>query len=152
MWTHLELNLGLSDVLLAPVSTGNLLCLCDLVSDSLSHVSLGQARLINVMYLGTEVLQCVSLNGVDAELRIGLHRSESAREEELLAAAALLDDLNESGLQLLDGRNVVGQDTHLAGFRGEVDLDAAIWIRQYSLAETEFGAGGPAETYTSWDL
>ena len=76
------------------------------------------------MYLGAEVLQCVSLDGVDAELRVGLNGREPARQEELLAAAALLDDLDKSGLQLLDGRDVVGQDTHLAGFRGKVDLDA----------------------------
>lgn len=78
------------------------------------------------MYLCAEVLQRVSLDGVDAELRVGLDGRESAREEELLAAAAFLDDLDESGLQLLDGRNVVGQYTHLTGLGGEVDLDAAL--------------------------
>ncbi len=45
------------------------------------------------------------------------------RTEELLAAAALLNDLDQAGLQLLDGGNVVGEDTHLSGFRGDVDLD-----------------------------
>lgn len=43
--------------------------------------------------------------------------------EELLAAAALLDDLDQTGLQLLDGGDVVGEDTHLSGLGGEVDLD-----------------------------
>jgi hypothetical protein len=78
-----------------------------------------------IAYIRAKVLQCVGLNGVDAELRAGLHGSESARQEELLAAAALLDDLNQPGLQLFDRRYVVCQDTHLAGFRGEIDLDAA---------------------------
>lgn len=76
------------------------------------------------MYLGAEVLQCVSLDSVDAELRVGLNGRESARQEELLAAAALLNDLDKSGLQLLDGGDVVGEDTHLSGLCGEVDLDA----------------------------
>lgn len=43
--------------------------------------------------------------------------------EELLASAALLNDLNETGLQLLNGGNVVGKDTHLARFRWDVDLN-----------------------------
>lgn len=43
--------------------------------------------------------------------------------EELLATTALLDDLDESGLQLLNGRYVVGKDTHLSGLSGDVDLD-----------------------------
>lgn len=124
--THLELDLGLGNVLLAAVSASNLLRLCDLVPDSLgirqSHVALPDS---DVVYLCAEVLECVSLNGVDAELRVGLDGREAARQEVLLAAAALLEDLNEASLQLLDGRNVVGQDTHLAGFRGKVDLDAA---------------------------
>lgn len=77
----------------------------------------------SVAHLSAEVLQSVTLNGVDAELGARLHSRESTRQEELLAAAALLNDLDESGLQLLDGRHVVGQDTHLTGFRGEVDLD-----------------------------
>lgn len=149
--THLELDLGLSNVLLAAVSASNLLRLCDLVPDSLvtrqSHVA---PHLSNIVYLYAEVLQWVSLDCVDAELRVGLDGREAARQEELLAAAALLDDLDESGLQLLDGRDVVGQDTHLAGFRGEVNLDAAESIRQYSLSQE--GSGGPAETYTSCDL
>jgi hypothetical protein len=43
--------------------------------------------------------------------------------EELLAVAALLDDLDQTGLQLLNGRDVVGEDTHLSRLGGEVDLD-----------------------------
>lgn len=101
--THLELNLGLGDVLLATVSAGNLLCLCDLVSDSLSHRQLCiPPHRSTIVYLCAEVFQSVSLDSVDAELRIGLHRREPARQEELLAAAALLDDLDKSGLQLFD--------------------------------------------------
>jgi hypothetical protein len=80
---------------------------------------------LDTVYLCAEVLQCVSLDGVDAELRVGLDGREAARQEELLAAAALLDDLDEAGLQLLDGGHVVGQDAHLTGLGGEVDLDAA---------------------------
>jgi hypothetical protein len=46
-----------------------------------------------------------------------------ARTEELFAAAALLNNLDESRLQLLDGRNMVCKNTHFTGFSGNVDLD-----------------------------
>jgi hypothetical protein len=75
-------------------------------------------------YLGAEVLEWVALNGVDAENGAGLDSSEAARQEELLAAALLLDDLDQARLQLLDGGNVAGQNTHITGLGGEVDLDA----------------------------
>lgn len=45
------------------------------------------------------------------------------RTEELFASTTLLNYLNETGLQLFNGRNVVCKHTHLAGFRGNVDLD-----------------------------
>jgi hypothetical protein len=43
--------------------------------------------------------------------------------KELLASTTLLNDLNESRLQLFDRRNVICEDTHLAGLRRNVDLD-----------------------------
>ena len=46
------------------------------------------------------------------------------RTEELLAATGLLDDLNKTRLQLLNGGNVTSEDTHLSGLGGNVDLDA----------------------------
>lgn len=75
-------------------------------------------------YLSAEVLQWVALDSVDAEDGAGLHGSKATGEEELLAAALLLDDLDQTRLQLLNGWHVVCQDTHVAGFRWEVDLDA----------------------------
>lgn len=45
------------------------------------------------------------------------------RTEELLGATTLLNNLNKAGLQLFDRGNVVGEDTHLTGFGGNVDLD-----------------------------
>ena len=45
------------------------------------------------------------------------------RTEELLAATLLLDDLNQARLQLLDRRNVRGEDTHIARLGGDVDLN-----------------------------
>lgn len=62
--------------------------------------------------------------------QIGLERPSNhatqvgTRTEELLASARLLNNLNKTWLQLLDRRNVVGEDTHLARLGGEVDLDA----------------------------
>lgn len=46
--------------------------------------------------------------------------------EELLASAALLQNLNETGLELLDGGDVVGENTHLTSFGGDVDLDTVV--------------------------
>jgi hypothetical protein len=40
-----------------------------------------------------------------------------------LLAAGLLDDLDHSWLELLDGWDHVGEDTHLSGLSGDVDLD-----------------------------
>ena len=48
------------------------------------------------------------------------------RTEVLLAGTALLEDLNETGLELLDGGNVVGEDTHVTGGGGDVDLGTVI--------------------------
>ena len=54
------------------------------------------------------------------------------RTEVLLGGAALLEDLDETGLELLDGGNVVGEDTHLTGGGGNVDLGTVIAeVRQY---------------------
>lgn len=60
--TYLKLNLGLSNVLFATVAASNLLCLRNLVLDS----------------LGAEVLKSVTLNSVDAELGAGLDGGETA--------------------------------------------------------------------------
>lgn len=46
----------------------------------------------------------------------------SGHTEELLGTA-LLDDLDDAGLELLNGGNVVGEDTHLTRLGGDVDLD-----------------------------
>ena len=59
--THLQLNLGLSNVLLASAAVGDLLGLSDLSSDG----------------IGAEVLKGVTLDGVDAEDGVGLNSSES---------------------------------------------------------------------------
>jgi hypothetical protein len=45
------------------------------------------------------------------------------RTEELLAATTLLNDLNETWLQLFDGWDVVGENTHLSGLGGKVNLN-----------------------------
>lgn len=59
--THLQLNLRLSNVLLASAAVGNLGGLGNLVLDS----------------IGAEVLQSVTLGGVDAHGRVGLDSRES---------------------------------------------------------------------------
>ena len=50
------------------------------------------------------------------------------RTEELLVGTALLHDLNETGLQLLNGGNVVGENTHLTGLGGDVNLDTVVRV------------------------
>lgn len=104
---NLELNLSLSNVLLTATTIGNLLGLGDLGFDS----------------IGAEVLEGVGLHGVDAQSRVRLNDGETTRKEELLVGTTLLNDLNKTRLQLLNGRNVVGEDTHFSGLGGDVDLD-----------------------------
>lgn len=111
-------------------------------------------------YVGAEVLQGETLDGVDAQMGVGLNDGETTgdwikgemrqyasncalcghsdgsintgwvgtvgRTEELLGGTALLDDLDETGLELLNGGNVVGEDTHLTGLGGDVDLDTGL--------------------------
>lgn len=101
-------------------------------------------------YLGAEVLERETLDGVDAQLGVGLNDGESTRDcthplaswtepivrstcyatesghtEELLGTA-LLHDLNQTRLQLLNRGNVVGEDTHLTSLGGDVDLDTGV--------------------------
>lgn len=61
--THLQLNLGFGNILLAAAAVRNLLGLSDLGTDSLR----------------AEVLQGVTLDGVDAQLRVRLDNGETAR-------------------------------------------------------------------------
>ena len=61
---------------------------------------------------------CASINAP----KYRIYPKRSARTEELLGAG-LLDDLDDAGLDLLDGGNVVGEDTHLTRLGGDVDLD-----------------------------
>lgn len=84
--------------------------------------------------------------------------------EELLAGAALLQNLDETGLELLNGGNVVGEDTHLTRLGGEVDLDTVSSERSISMRlqvgdvgtpkkHGAFGSGQNARlTYTPVEL
>jgi hypothetical protein len=60
---HLELDLGLGNVLLAAASARNLLRLRDLGADG----------------VGAEILNRETLNGIDAQDRVGLNNGESTR-------------------------------------------------------------------------
>lgn len=57
------------------------------------------------------------------------------RTEELLVAAALLNNLDQAGLQLLDGGDVVCEDTHISGLGGQVDLDDILGLVEGLLCE-----------------
>lgn len=79
---HLELDLGLSNVLLAAAAACNLLGLGDLVSDGLYSLSAFEPLepfLVHA-YLSAEVLEGETLNSVDAELGAGLDGSETTRD------------------------------------------------------------------------
>ena len=103
------------------------------------------------LYLGAEIFQGESLYSVDTKLRIWLYGSKASRyyqqghvlvkslpaglflvlhprirTEKLFATAALLNNLNQSRLQLFNRRNMVGQNAHLAGLCRDVDLNA-VW-------------------------
>lgn len=103
----LNLNLGFSNVLLTPGTSGNLLGLGELTPDSLC----------------TEAVQGVGLTSVDAQLGVWLYDSESTRDEILLASTRLFDDVDNTWSELLDGRDVVGEDTHVSRLSRDVDLD-----------------------------
>ena len=68
-------------------------------------------------------------------------RARTGRTEVLLGGATLLNNLNETRLQLLDGGNVVGKDTHLTGGGGDVDLGPVVAKVRQSRHSRE-GAGG----------
>lgn len=48
------------------------------------------------------------------------------RTEVLLGGATLLNNLDKAGLELLDRGDVVGQNTHLTGGGGDVDLGPVV--------------------------
>lgn len=50
-----------------------------------------------------------------------------SRTEKLLATTLLFNDLHKAWLQLLNGWDMAGEDTHLSGLGGNVDLHAAVW-------------------------
>jgi len=81
----------------------------------------------------------------------------SKRTEELLAATSLLDDLDKTRLELLDGRDMVGQDTHLTRLGWDIHLYAVVssvwqfvaYPHIFLIHSYRYSAG---RTYTSWDL
>lgn len=70
--------------------------------------------------------------------------------EILLAAATFLDNLNKSGFQLFNRRNVVGKNTHFSRFGGNINLYTIRIILEGPTARwrSKFGEG----SYTSVDL
>lgn len=81
--TYLELNLSLGNILLAATAAGNALGLSKLGLDSLvelAHHGRHGYHMTNGAYLRAEVLKGEALNGVDAELRVGLNDGESTRD------------------------------------------------------------------------
>jgi hypothetical protein len=78
---------------------------------------------------------------------------EVKRTEELLAAGGLLDNLNETGSQLLDGGNVAGEDTHVTSLGGNVDLNTVGSASQSSSFACDGGIReNCGDSYTSCDL
>jgi hypothetical protein len=64
------------------------------------------------------------------------------RTEELLGGTVLLNNLDEARLELLNGGNVVGEDTHLTGGGGDVDLGTVFAkVGQYLRKGRRHGGG-----------
>ena len=63
------------------------------------------------------------------------------RTEELLAPTTLFNDLNQARLQLLNGRDVVGKNTHLPRFSGYVDL-----YSMFMKSKSASGGSGSCDT------
>lgn len=78
--------------------------------------------------LGGEVSDLESLNGVDGEHRVGLDSGETTGDKVGLGLAVGLDDLNGTRLELLDGGNVVSENTELTGSGGQVDLSHLLLV------------------------
>ncbi len=146
MAAYLYLNLGLRNVLLAATAIGNLLRLSQLRLDGLCAEVLQRVALDRVdAHVGVGLHNSKATRHYSAGLAFLLlvqpasapvfflelkHKHGNrfsdvivSRTEELLAAAALLDNFDQTRLQLLDRRNVVGQDAHLTGLGRDVDLD-----------------------------
>ena len=84
------------------------------------------------------------------DLSTGLLGARFGRTEVLLGGTTLLDNLDKAGLELLNGGNVVGEDTHLTSLGWEVDLDAV--HGRASVTGRSKSQSGSVGTYTSWDL
>lgn len=86
-----------------------------------------------------------------------LSNSQSPTEE-LLAAPALLDDLDEARLQLFNGRYMIRQYSHFSRFSGYVDLNTTYKSPISTRFQKMIDASGIANacslqtTYTSVDL
>ncbi len=81
---YLEFDLGFSNILFASTPSGDLLCFGDLrpyrlTANSISGFSLRKNVITGRSYFRTEIFKRKSLNGVDAELRAGLHDCKASR-------------------------------------------------------------------------
>ena len=80
-----------------------------------------------------------------------------AHTEELFGSAALFDDLDKAWLQLLNGGDVIGKDTHFSRFSRNIDLDTIVHspgklsVLQHRM-DREGNGRIEGETYTSVDL
>lgn len=140
--TCLNLDLRLGNILLATTAVRNLLGLSELGTDGLSAEVLQRESLDGVDAQGgvglddgeatrhCSTAMCKLPFLIDSSppfmcswkpVRARVHRYKHT--EVLLAATALLNDLDQTGLQLLDGGNVVGEDTHVTRLGGQVDLN-----------------------------
>lgn len=75
--TNLEFDLRLSDILLTTIAAGNLLCFCNLGSNSLSLLE--TLSYIRKPYLYAEIFKCISFYRIDTELWIWLNNGETSR-------------------------------------------------------------------------
>lgn len=72
--------------------------------------------------LSIKLVWLEGLDGRDGQLVAWLNGSDASRNEVLLGLTALGDDLQHAGSQLLDDRNVIGQNTQVSVDGWDVDL------------------------------
>jgi len=165
---YLNLNLGFCNILLASATTSDLLCFRDLWSDSVCAEVLQRKALHSIdaqLRVGLDDSEssrhycsnpCQPLMVISKTINLYLSSNDKVgigtlHTKELLASTGLLDDLNQSRLQLFDGGNGVGENTHLSGLGGDIDLHTVRLVSPFCCIGGRQSFEGVA-TYTSMDL
>lgn len=130
-----------------------------LISHSLTHShshSFSLPLSLPATYLGAKFVQGKGLKSINVEGRVGVDDGKTPREEELLGALST-DNLYDTRAKLLNGGDVVGENTHVTRGGGNVDLldvdilkDGLVGQGQSELEGTS-GTGGLGSVSTGYE-